>query len=331
MKVCGIHGRAADLADPASQIYDYAVALNSPFVTTSVCGDRLNKADYRDHEEECIGICRAAGEGAAKRGLRFTYHNHDLELKKYADGSCGLDNVFKNTDPANVGFELDVYWVKKGGQDPVEYIKKHGSRIWQLHMKDMAEDGSITELGNGNVYELPPGKKVDHVGVNRTPSAFADFVNQIITMIGSGLEIPYEVMTHRYNSNYTAARAAELDFRMVVRRFRKSFTDKFCQPIYEAWLAEAVALGRVECPGFFDDPLIRAAWCGCQWIGMSKGHVQPVQEANAARIRMESHITTGAQEAMEYNGGDYMENIAQYGRETAAIKAATPKEETSNG
>ena len=39
LKVCGIHGRAADLADPASQIYDYAVALNSPFVTTSVCGD----------------------------------------------------------------------------------------------------------------------------------------------------------------------------------------------------------------------------------------------------------------------------------------------------
>ena len=60
---------------------------------------------------------------AAQRGLRFTYHNHDLEIKKYADGSCGLDNVIKNTDPAAVGFELDVYWVKKGGQDPVEYIK----------------------------------------------------------------------------------------------------------------------------------------------------------------------------------------------------------------
>ena len=151
LKVCGIHGRSADLADPASQIYDYAVALNAPFVTTSVVGDRANKADYRDHEEECIGICRAAGEGAAKRGLRFTYHNHDLELKKYADGNCGLDTVINSTDPANVGFELDVYWVKKGGQDPVSYIKKHGSRIWQLHMKDMAEDGSITELGNGNV------------------------------------------------------------------------------------------------------------------------------------------------------------------------------------
>ena len=151
LKVCGIHGRAADLANPESDIYDYAAALNSPFVTTSVCGDRVNKVNYLDYEEETTGICNNAGMGAAKRGLRFTYHNHDLELRKYDDGSCGLDNVRKNTDPANVGFELDVYWVKKGGQDPVEYIKKQGARIWQLHMKDMAEDGSITELGNGNV------------------------------------------------------------------------------------------------------------------------------------------------------------------------------------
>lgn len=151
LKVCGIHGRAADLANPESDIYDYAVALNSPFVTTSVCGDRVNKVNYLDYEDETTGICSNAGMGAAKRGLRFTYHNHDLELRKYDDGSCGLDNVIKNTDPANVGFELDVYWVKKGGQNPVEYIKKQGSRIWQLHMKDMAEDGSITELGNGNV------------------------------------------------------------------------------------------------------------------------------------------------------------------------------------
>ena len=83
--------------------------------------------------------------------MRFTYHNHELEIYRYADGSCGLDNIIRNTDPAAVGFEIDVHWVKKGGQDPVEYIKRHSSRIWQVHMKDMAEDGSITELGNGTI------------------------------------------------------------------------------------------------------------------------------------------------------------------------------------
>ena len=192
----------------------------------------------------------------------------------------------------------------------------------------ISEDEKVTddpmriELGNGNVYELPPGKKVDHIGENRAPTAFDSFVAQVITMIGSSMEIPYEVLMHRYDHNYTASRSAMLDFWKVVRRYRQHFIDRFNQPIYEQWLAEAVALGRIDAPGFFDDPAIRDAWCGCQWIGTSQGHVQPVQEATAAKIRMEAGISTGEQEAMEYNGGDWMDNIAQRGREIEAQQAA---------
>jgi len=194
------------------------------------------------------------------------------------------------------------------------------------------EDEKVTdtsmkiELGNGNIYELPPGKRIEKVGENRAPTAFDSFVQQVITMIGSSMEIPYEVMMHRYDSNYTASRSAILDFWKAVRRYRQHFIQRFNQPIYEQWLAEAVALGRIDAPGFFDDPAVRDAWCGCQWIGTSQGHVQPVQEANAARIRMETGISTGEQEAMEYNGSDWMENMAQRGRELEAAAKATPKE-----
>ena len=45
---------------------------------------------------------------------------------------------------------------------------------------------------------------------------------------------------------------------------------------------------------------------------------------------METGISTGEQEAMEYNGGDYFENIAERGRELAAMNAAMPKEEKQN-
>lgn len=197
----------------------------------------------------------------------------------------------------------------------------------------IAEDEKVTddsmkiELGNGNVYELPPGKKVQQAGISRAPTAFENFVSEVVTMIGSSMEIPYEVLMHRYDHNYTASRSAMLDFWKVVRRYRQHFVERFNQPIYEQWLAEAVALGRIEAPGFFDDPAVRDAWCGCQWIGTSQGHVQPVQEANAAKIRMDLGISTGEQEAMEYNGGDWNENIAQRGREMAAQNAATPKQE----
>lgn len=200
------------------------------------------------------------------------------------------------------------------------------------------EDEKVTdssmkvELGHGNIYEMPPGKHIEKVGDNRAPTAFDSFVQQVITMIGSSMEIPYEVLMHRYDRNYTASRSAILDFWKVVRRYRQHFIEQFNQPIYEQWLAEAVALGRVEAPGFFDDPAVRDAWCGCQWIGTSQGHVQPVQEAQAAQIRMNTGISTGEQEAMEYNGGDYMENLAQRGREIAAQNAAMPtiKEDGNN-
>ena len=200
----------------------------------------------------------------------------------------------------------------------------------------ISEDEKVTddpmriELGNGNVYELPPGKHVEKAGDTRAPTAFDNYVSRVITMIGSSMEIPYEVLMHRYDSNYTASRSAIMDFWKVVRRYRQQFIQQFNQPIYEAWLAEAVALGRIDAPGFFDDPLVREAWCGCQWIGTSQGHVQPVQEANAARIRMDLGITTGEQEAMEYNGSNWTENIAQRGREEQARESAMPHQEVKS-
>ncbi|MBQ9252255.1 MAG: phage portal protein [Clostridia bacterium] len=239
------------------------------------------------------------------------------QLDRYMDGELAASLV---------AAMLTVFITSDGTQDD-----SFDSINDSISAEEKVTDSDLKiELGNGNVYELPPGKKIDHVGVNRAPSAFESFVSQVITMIGSSMEIPYEVLMHRYDHNYTASRSAMLDFWKVVRRYRQHFIDRFNQPIYEQWLAEAVALGRIEAPGFFDDPAIREAWCGCQWIGTSQGHVQPVQEANAAKIRMETGISTGEQEAMEYNGGDYLDNLKARGREMAAQMEYTPKEGTQN-
>ena len=124
------------------------------------------------------------------------------------------------------------------------------------------------------------------------------------TVIGSSMEIPKEVLVKKYESNYTAARAALLDFWRTVRVYRTRFNTSFNQPIYEQWLSEAVATGRIDAPGFFDDPAVRLAWCGCSWMGASMGHVDPLKEVNAAEVRIRNNITTEEQEAMEYNGND---------------------------
>ena len=90
----------------------------------------------------------------------------------------------------------------------------------------------------------------------------------------------------------------------------------FCQPVYERLLFECVARGRVNAPGFFDDPLIRAAYCRAVWDGPAQGHLNPVQEATAIETRTRIGITTTEQETSEYNGGSFDENMAQIKRET---------------
>lgn len=103
---------------------------------------------------------------------------------------------------------------------------------------------------------------------------------------------------------------------------RKWFVDDFCQPVYEVWLAEAVARGRIKAPGFFADPLIRAAWCGARWIGPVQGSLDPLKEAKAAVLQIQHAIKTHEQITRETGGGDWNENVDQLAAENKKLAAA---------
>ena len=77
------------------------------------------------------------GEECAKRGLTFFYHNHFHEFLSF-DGEMIMDTLAENTDPALVNFELDTFWILRGGQDPAAMIKRYGKRVTLLHQKDFA-------------------------------------------------------------------------------------------------------------------------------------------------------------------------------------------------
>lgn len=184
----------------------------------------------------------------------------------------------------------------------------------------VTDDDLKLELAPGAIYSLPPGKKIHELNPLRNNSAFEAFVTTMETLIGASMGIPKEVLVKKYESNYTAARGALLDFWREVRVRRTAFNNSFNQPIYEQWLSEAVASGRIEAPGFFDDPAIRQAWCGCMWMGASMGHVDPLKEVKAASERIANNITTQEQEASEYNGNDWLSNIRQRKKEIAALE-----------
>ncbi len=87
------------------------------------------------------------GAEANKRGIKFGYHNHNLEFAKIANtDEFYEDFLIANTDPDKVFFQMDVYWVTIGGQDPVAYLKKYPNRFKILHIKDeyvIGETGKI--------------------------------------------------------------------------------------------------------------------------------------------------------------------------------------------
>lgn len=184
----------------------------------------------------------------------------------------------------------------------------------------ITDDDMQLELAPGAIYSLPKDKKIQEINPLRNNSAFANFVETMETVIGASMGIPKEVLVKKYESNYTAARGALLDFWREVRVRRTAFVESFCQPIYEQWLSEAIATGRIDAPGFFDDPAVRQAWCGCMWMGASMGHVDPLKEANAATVRIANNMTTQEQEASEYNGNDWLSNVRQRRKELSALK-----------
>ena len=167
------------------------------------------------------------------------------------------------------------------------------------------------ELGPGTVVTLPPGEKVDTASPGRPNVAFEGFVNSIAKYVGAALEIPYEMLIKHFSSSYSASRAALLEAWKMFRMRRRWFAQDFCQPIYEEWLAEAVARGRIEARGFFEDPVIRSAYCKAEWHGPSPGQIDPLREVTAAIRRIESGISTIEREAAELTGTDFNTNHRQ--------------------
>ncbi len=183
-----------------------------------------------------------------------------------------------------------------------------------------AEGTDELDLGYGASLVLEPGEKLEQVTPGRPNQAFDPFVLAVLRQIGAALEIPFEILVQHFTASYSAARAALLELAKFVRRRRAWLAANFCQPIYEAWLEEAVSTGHVQAPGFFDDPLLRMAYCGAQWDGDSLGVLDPVKEVNAYKIAVGETFATKEQATAELFGGDYRRNVERRGREIQAEK-----------
>lgn len=91
------------------------------------------------------------GDQVHRAGMQFAYHNHDFEFAKLPSGEMGYDILCKECDPKNVKLEMDLFWITKGGQDPLAYFAKYPGRFPLVHVKDMSGSGQIVNVGEGRI------------------------------------------------------------------------------------------------------------------------------------------------------------------------------------
>lgn len=111
--------------------------------------------------ERAIAVFNKAGKVLAEAGISFCYHAHGYEFRPYEDGTL-FDLMAKKMGPNYANFEMDVFWVKHPGQDPVALLKKYPGRFPLMHLKDRkpgtlgnqfgtADDETNVVLGKGDV------------------------------------------------------------------------------------------------------------------------------------------------------------------------------------
>ena len=110
-------------------------------------GQNKKLADWKKVAENL----NKGGAICKKEGIKLIYHNHDIEFF-ITEGQIPFDTLMKELDPKLVGIELDLYWIVKGGQSPVEFIKKYPGRYPVYHVKDMnPADKDFACVGSGNI------------------------------------------------------------------------------------------------------------------------------------------------------------------------------------
>ncbi len=205
------------------------------------------------------------------------------------------------------------------------------NEVGESGQPEASKDPNEYEMGPGQVNVMEPGEDVTFADPKRPASGFSSFARSICEQVGAALEIPADLLLKSFNASYSASRAALLEAWKAFKMRREWFANDFCRPIYEVWMSEAVARGRIQAPGFLTNPMLRAAYLGSEWIGPSQGQLDPVREITAEILAVGEGFTTREQSTIRLNGGQWENNVNQLERENAKLAEAKAALQESAG
>ncbi len=141
LETCGIYEFIDNLCDANHKVYDYAEALDCKYLTMG-----FSLQELKANLATCLEKAKKACAVAKIKNITICYHAHAHEFEKF-NGEYYLDILLKEVP--DMAFEADTAWIKAGGEDIVNYMRKYVDRIPMIHAKDLDADGNLTELGNG--------------------------------------------------------------------------------------------------------------------------------------------------------------------------------------
>ena len=171
------------------------------------------------------------------------------------------------------------------------------------------------KLSPGAILDLQPNEAIEIADPKRPNQSFDGFVQSILRQIGVALELPFEILIKHFTASYSAAQAALVEAWKTFSARREWMANQFCQPVYEMVIAEAIAKGYLDAPGFFSDPFVRAAYLGAEWIGPPRGQIDQLKEIRAAAYRVDLGVSTLEEETAQITGGSWETKHIQRAKE----------------
>jgi len=148
LKIVSVGAGFKDLDSNVQAVISNAKTFNADYVT---CTWIPHEKDFTiDHAKKAVEVFNRAGKLLKENGISLVYHPHGYEFGSYEGGTL-FDYMAKNMNPANANFEMDVFWIKHPGQDPVALLKKYPKRFPLMHLKDRKPGTPGNQEGRADV------------------------------------------------------------------------------------------------------------------------------------------------------------------------------------
>ena len=157
-EVKGLLG-SVGLEAPAAHVSIEALRgdLDATVAAAAAVGHRYLVCPWIAEEERTLAGYRQiaaffneVGAACGETGLRFGYHNHDFEFVA-VDDRIPMEILIEETDPELVDIELDLFWIRRGGEDALAYFERYPGRFALAHVKDMSIEGEMSDVGQGQI------------------------------------------------------------------------------------------------------------------------------------------------------------------------------------